>query len=523
MRRIKIFGILAFCLTIILLVALILPGCGQPAATGGILHVNVTGPDTNSPGWPPTQQSGWDTFNTRPICEALGRFDDKGVPQPFLAESWSTDVAGKSVTLKLKKGIKFHDGTDFNAAAVKWNWEQYIAAKRPEFPKTTSIDIVDDYTLKVNMEKWDNTILTAFCLYPPSYVSPTAFKNAPGADDKAKIEYMLKNPVSTGPFLMADWQRGTKDVYKKNPNYWQTGKPYVDGIEITFIPDPLVASAAFQAKEIDAWHMPPPASAKSLKDAGQPLFAQPTVTGLWQNWLIPNTVNKSLPFQDVRVRQAMAYAIDSKAICDGVWMGYATVSNQYALPGTPWYNNDVKGYPFNLDKAKQLMAEAGFANGFKTKINTLNRPTDTLMATAVQGMLAKINITCEVEPVDTSRFSILVPGTWEGMLIPGMQLLADPALRWSATLRTGGYMYANGMMHTAELDQLIDEARSVPTLEEKQAKIRAAQKVFFDKECIGIPIAAQTAVVARQTYVKDDGIMKGDQVLWNPESARLEK
>jgi peptide/nickel transport system substrate-binding protein len=523
MSKRKIIGILTFSLAILLLFAMLLPACSPAKPTGGILHVNVTGPDTNSPGWAPTQQSGWDTFNTRPIDEALARFDENGVPKPYLAESWTTDVPGKSVTVKLRKDVTFQDGTAFNAAAVKWNWEQYVAAKRPEFPPYTSVDIIDDYTLKVNMVQWDNTILTAFCLYPPSYVSPTAFKNAPGTDDKAKIEYMLKTPVSTGAFILTDWQRGTKDVYKKNPNYWQKGKPFIDGIEITFIPDPLVAAAAFQSKEIDVWHMPPPASCKTLKDGNYPLFVMPKVTGLWQNWVIPNTVNSSLPFKDVRVRQAMAYALDSKGICDGVWMGYATVSNQYALPGTPWYSNDVKGYPTDLNKAKQLLADAGFPNGFKTKVNTLNRPTDTLMATAVQGQLAKIGITVEVEPVDTSRFSVLVPGTWDGMLIPGMQLLADPALRWSATLRTGGYMYANGMMHTPELDKLIDEARSAPTLEEKQAKIRAAQVLFFDKECIGIPIAAQTAVVARHPYVKDDGIMFNDQVVWTPESVRLEK
>jgi len=522
MSKTKIFGILAFSLAVILTVALVLPGCGQPTATGGILHVNVTGPDTNSPGWPPTQQSGWDTFNTRPIDEALGRFDANGVPQPYLADSWKTDVADKSCTVVLKKGIKFHDGTDFNAAAVKWNWEQYIAAKRPEFPKTKSIDIIDDYTLKVNMEQWDNTILTAFCLYPPSYVSPTAYKNAPGADDKLKIEYMLKNPVSTGAFILADWQRGSKDIYKKNPNYWQKGKPYIDGIEINFIPDPLVAAASFQAKEIDVWHMPPPASCKTLKDSNLPLFVQPKVTGLWQNWVFPNTISKDSPWLDLKLRQALAYAIDSKAICDGVWMGYATQSNQYALPGTPWYNNDVKGYPYNPEKAKQLIAESGVKN-LKIQITGLNRPTDSLMCTAVQGMLTKVGIDAQVEVVDTSKFSILVPSQWPSLLVPGMQLLADPALRWSATLRSGGYMYANGMMHPAELDKVIDEARAAPTLEAKQAKIREAQVLFFDKYCLAVPIAAQTAVVARHPYVKDDGIMVNDQVVWTPESVRLEK
>jgi len=540
MSKRKITKIIGYGLAICMLALIAIPACTQeqptttmtptttaPVAsgpkTGGILHVNVTGPDTNSPGWPAKQQSGWDTFNTRPADEALARFDKSGAPQPYLAESWDVDVANAVVTVKLKKGIKFQDGTDFNAAAVKWNWEQYVNAGRPEFPKFNSIDVIDDYTLKINMVKWDNTILSAFCLYPPTYVSPTAWQNAPGATtDEERTDWMLQNPVSTGAFMMTDWQRGTKDVYKKNPNYWQQGLPYLDGIEINFIPDPLVAAAAFEAKEIDTWHMPPPASCKTLVDKGLNLIVAPTVTGLWQNWALPNTVSPDSIWLDIKMRQALAYAIDMNAFADSIWMGYATVSNQYALPGTPWYNPDVVGYPYNPEKAKALIAEAG-KTGAKVKIQGLNRPTDQLMDTALQGMLTKVGLDVELEMVDTSRFSILVPGQWDSILVPGMQLLADPALRWSATLRTGGFMYANGIMHAEDLDQVIDAARSAPTIAEKQAKIREAQKLFFDKYCIGVPMSSQTAVAAKWPYVKDDGIMVTDQVVWTPEVAWMDK
>jgi peptide/nickel transport system substrate-binding protein len=543
MSKNKTIRILSLGLAICLVVVMILSACGPAASTstapsatptattpagpkaGGILKLNVSGPDANVLGWSPNQQSGWDTLDSRVVCEALGRLDANGAPQPWLADNWKVDPAAKTVVLTLKKGIKFQDGTDLNAAAVQWNLQKYIDAKRTEFPPVTSIDIVDDYTLKINMVNWDNTILTAFCLYPPSIVSPTAWKNAPGANtDADRDQWMGNNPTGTGAFMLVNWQKGTKSTFKKNPNYWQKGKPYLDGVEIQEIPDPLVAAASFQAKEYDLWWGLPPASAKTLSDAGFTIAVGKTVTGIYENLLLPNTNDPKSIWQDIKLRQALNYAINAKAIADGVYLGYAATTNQYALPGTPWYNNDVKGYPFDPVKAKQLVADAGYPNGLDAgKLSFLNRPTDTLQNTALQGMLAKAGINVQLDPTDTGRMSILVPGKWESLLSPGFQILADPALRWSATLSSKGFMYAGGIMHPADLDRAIADARSAPDLAAKQAKIRDCQALFIDKYAIMAPFTIAYALCGRQSYVKDDGLMQVDQLFWSPESAWLNK
>jgi ABC-type transport system substrate-binding protein len=153
----------------------------KPAATvkqpqpryGGILKIG-TAIDSNVLGYPPGMLTTQDFVTSKTCIEALARYDDKGLMVPWLAESWKTDAKTKSITLKLKKGIKFHDGTDFNAAACKWNIEKFIGAKRAEFPGVTSIDIVDNYTLKITLAEWDNTAIIAMGYFAGPQISPTA-------------------------------------------------------------------------------------------------------------------------------------------------------------------------------------------------------------------------------------------------------------------------------------------------------------------------------------------------------------
>jgi peptide/nickel transport system substrate-binding protein len=490
---------------------------------GGILRVNVSGPDPYGPGWPPLQIPTYDTFNSRPVVEALGRFDAKGVPQPYLAESWSTDIAGKSVTVKLKKGIKFTDSTDFNAAAVKWNLEQFLNAKRSEFPRTNSIDIIDDYTLKITMVQWDNTILSALCLYPSSLISPTAWRNARGAsDDKARNDWATSNPVGTGAFTLVEWQKGTRYLYKKNQNYWQKNKPYLDSIEITFSQDNSSLLASFQDRNTDVWFLPSLSSAKTLADLKYPVAVSPKSTGNGQYWLIPNSSNTASPFANVRVRQALSTVIRGQDICSGALESYAITSNQFAVPGTPWYNNDLKGYPYDPENAKKILAQAGYANGIKAKILIASTTTYTSVAAALKEMLARANISIEIES-DLNLYSKAMTSSWDSLLLASIQLSADPLIAWSRTLKSGGSLWATGIMHPSSLDNAIDEAWIAATMEAKQSAIRKAQVVLFDQFCLATPIAIVTPPVARQQYVKSDGIMETDMWVWSPENAWLDK
>ena len=148
--------------------------------------------------------------------ENLAYFDDKGgVTTPGLATSWKSDYATKSITVELRKGVKFHDGTDFNAAAAKWNIDQYILAKKADI-LIKSVDIIDDYNIRVNLPSWDSDCIWKLMYYAGAMISPTAFEKA-GTTQKEREDWALTNPVGTGPFIFVSKQRDVKTYSRRIP------------------------------------------------------------------------------------------------------------------------------------------------------------------------------------------------------------------------------------------------------------------------------------------------------------------
>ena len=162
-----------------------------------------------------------------PFFDHLLSVGDDGKYKPGLALSWDTSKDGKTITFKLRQGVTFHDGTPFNAQAVKSNIDNLIPPKATILSGITSVDVVDDYTVKLNLPAYNNLILYHFAANPATYMySPEALKKN-GAD------WATTHPVGTGPFMLKDYQPNISLTLVKNPNYWQKGLPYLDGIEIT--------------------------------------------------------------------------------------------------------------------------------------------------------------------------------------------------------------------------------------------------------------------------------------------------
>ena len=163
-----------------------------------------------------------------PFFDRLLSIGDDGKYKPGLALSWDTSKDGKTITFKLRQGVTFHDGTPFNAQAVKSNLDNLIPPKATILSGITSVDVVDDYTVKLNLPAYNNLILYHFAANPATYMySPEALKKN-GAD------WATTHPVGTGPFMLKDYQPNISLTLVKNPNYWQKGLPYLDGIEITY-------------------------------------------------------------------------------------------------------------------------------------------------------------------------------------------------------------------------------------------------------------------------------------------------
>ncbi len=501
------------------------PATSAPAPSGpkygGILKIATNG-DATQLGYPPGMVATFDFVESKTCIESLARYAPTGEMVPWLADNWKMDAAAKTITVTVKKGIKFHDGTDFNAQTVKWNIDKFVGAKRAELPNVTSVDIVDDYTVAIKMSAWDNTALIGMGYFAGPQISPTAWQKA-GSTDKERDDWAINNPVGTGPFQFVSRQKDVKQVYKKFDGYWQKGKPYLDGIEWNFIVDPTVASASFRTKEMDILWSLTPLVAKDLKASGVAITELTTGMGLLMNGIMPNSLPGS-PFEKVQARQAIFYAVDTKAIVDSQWYGYATATQQWGVPKGYWAAADFKGYPYDPAKAKQLVADAGFPNGIKTKMLVSNTPENVAVATALQSMLAQANINAELDLADNTRYRTLTSQTqFEGLCYASYRADSDLALVMPRNLSASGTIMQKSIMHPDEIEKLLVEAKQAPDQESKRAKIFELQHVVFEKYAIFTPMYVLSGLAAKQSYVKGDGMMTVELTQWTPEDAWLDK
>ena len=323
---------------------------------------------------------------------------------PALATSWDIDTNEPSITFHLRKGVKFHDGTDFNAEAVKFNYDAFLEnKKRPEWE---AIEVIDDYTVKVVLNVWKNTILRAFESDP--IVSPTAVK-------EHGIDWAMLNPVGTGPFVFEEFIQDVHLTSTRNPDYWDTGKPYFDRFEVIYIPDFTTAKAAIQAGEADAMLAEFGKQTADFMDLpGFNVFAQPQAT----TFMVFDDSHPDSPFYDKRVREAVDYAIDREWIAENLGYGLWQPTYQLAPRGNTAYMEGYVGRVHNVEKAKQLLADAGYPDGFKTQLLPSPLGLNRDIWVAVQSQLAVVGIDAELKFLDMAAFNdYRTPGTWENAIV----------------------------------------------------------------------------------------------------------
>jgi peptide/nickel transport system substrate-binding protein len=329
-----------------------------------------------------------------PCCaEALTEFDSKGNMKPLLAESWDLDPNARTMVFHLRKGVKFHDGTDFNAAAVKWNWDVRIARGAiAGSDLVQSTDVIDDYTVKITFKSFSALNVYAFTIVQFMF-SPTAVKT--NGDEWAKL-----HPIGTGPFKVVDAKIDAYAKFERNDNYWG-GKPYLDGIQFTVIPDSMVAQASMLAKQADMWaESVSPKDAQNAKDKGLSVFTRSSLV----SFMCPDSTNTNSPMANQKVREAVEYAINKEALNKTFTLGFGESLYQAANAGSVANNPDYKGRKYDPAKAKQLLAEAGFPKGFKTKMMTSTDQNSRDIGTAIQGFLGEVGIDLTLDPADSARY-----------------------------------------------------------------------------------------------------------------------
>jgi ABC-type transport system substrate-binding protein len=372
--------------------------------------------------------------------------------KPDLAESYEISPDGQTFTFKLRQGVKFHNGRELTAEDVKYSIERVVnpATQSPAagffgsikgFEEASAgkaeglsgITVVDPYTIKFELSRPDATFLHVAALNF-SHVVPKEEVEKYGAD-------FGKNPVGSGAFKLAEWTLGQKLVFERFADYWNKGLPKLDQITFEVGQEPIVALLRLQKGEIDipGDGIPP---AKFIEVKEDPAFKDLVIQGgqLHTGYVAMNV--KIKPFDDVKVRQAVNMAINKDRIVR-IINGRAVPANQPLPPTMPGYAKDHGGYPYDVEKAKALMAEVGLADGVETELFVMNTDPQPRIAQAIQQDLAAIGIKASVKSLAQANVIAAggepegAPMIWSG----GMAWIADfpdPSNFYGPILGCGG-------------------------------------------------------------------------------------
>jgi len=415
---------------IIAVIGLTLVGCGQPQQTsepapekkaeqtgenvepktGGTL---VYGRGGDSVKLDPSDVTDGESMKvTKQIFDGLVEYKPgKTGVEPALAKSWKTSDNGLVWTFNLKKGVKFHDGTPFNADAVVFNFKRWMNKDHKYhdgefvywgymfggFPGVVkSVKATDEYTVQFTLKEKSAPFLANLAMAPFAISSPTAIKKYG--------ENYFKHPVGTGAFKFVKWVKGDRIVLEANKDYWE-GRPYLDKIVFRAIPDNTARFMELQSGSIDIMDGVNPNSVPQLKNSDKlKLSLRPSMN---VGYLAMNFMKE--PFNNPLVRKAVNHAINKKEIIEGLYAGLAK-SAKNPLPPSLWgYNEGIDPYEYNPEKAKKLLAEAGYSDGFKTTLWAMPNPRPympqpKLIAQAMQADLKAVGIEAEIRTYDWGTY-----------------------------------------------------------------------------------------------------------------------
>jgi len=436
------------------------------------------------------------------MVESLLELTPKGEIVPRLVEKWEVSSDATEFTLKLRKGIKFHDGTPFNAEAVKINFDRLLDPKvaiRYRFlvAPISTVTVADEFTVKIKTKAPFAALVSNLTHQATGIQSPDALK--------ASWEKPLTKPVGTGPFMFKEWVPGNKFVMARNDNYWGK-KPLLQEVTWRVIPDDASRVVALETGEVHAAVRIPPFDIPRLKaDKKLAVLSAASVRTIYLGF---NTLKE--PFQDKRVRQAINYAVNKEAIVKHVLGGVGRVSDAAISPGIFGYA-PIKTYEYNIEKAKALLAEAGFPKGFETTLHPAvgRYYMDASVATAVAADLLKVGIRAEIKMMEWGTYlpSILrekdqvehkiymlgwgcVTGDADYGLYPLFHSKQWPKVGQNASF------YAN-----EKLDQLLDGARSTASPEERKRLYKEALTIIHD-EAPWLFLHSEVQIVGTRANVK---------------------
>ena len=410
------------------------------------------------------------------IYEPLLTLDVKLGIKPGLAESWQ-QVEPKILVLKLRKGVKFQDGTDFNAEVVRFNFNRMKtepkSVRKGEVASIESVDVVDPYTVKLNLRRPDAALLATLTDRAGMMVSPKVVQ-----ERGAELERNAKG-AGTGPFEFVEWVKDDHLLIKRNESYWnKQGGPYLDRVRYRPIPDDTVKLQSLQAGEIDVIDYVQPRDVAAVRaDKNLVELDVPSLAAF--SYQLNQT---RPPFNVKSLRQAVAYAIDLDQIVKAVWLNVGVPANG-PVPPTSWaYDKSIPPIKRDLAKAKAKLAEGGKPSGFPFTITTANIPINVQEAEVIQAQLAEVGIQAKIKLVDAatqlsdgnSKNFDMISYQWSGRPDPDgntyqfFKTTPGISLNWSG-------------ISNPQIDALLDKTREVSSQAERKKLFSELTKILQDE------------------------------------------
>jgi len=408
------------------------------------------------------------------LCDKLVDLspDLKIVPQ--LATEWAWSGDGKELTMKLREGVKFHDGTPFNADAVVYDVDRAMtlpeSKRKSELNSVEKVEATGEYEVKFTLKSPDVTLLAALSDRAGMMISPTAAK-AMGADFGSK-------PVCSGPFKFAERVQQDRIVLEKFQDYWNKDDIFIDKVTYMPIPDTTVRLANLRAGDLDMIERVAPSDAAAVKS--DPNLNLESVVNLGWNGIYFNVgENATSPLgKDKRLRQAFSLAIDREAANQIVFEGTALAGNQPFNPQSPWFDKDFPVPARDIEKAKALVKEAGY-DRVPVDVIATNNPVVMQMMQIIQSMVAEAGFDVSLKATEfTTLLDEMTAGTyqvgrsdWSGRADPDGDI--HQFLTCKAALNDSKYC-------NPEVDKLLNEARQSPDDATRKQKYDAAMAIIQD-------------------------------------------
>lgn len=442
--------------------------------------------------------------------------------EPSLATDWSNSADGKIWTFKLRAGVKFHDGTDFNAEAVKFNVDRWWDANNPngyrEAGKTYQIwqdffgGFKGEKDCLVQEVKIINSLTLQFILKQPFAAFPAAISSgyfgiaSPSAIQKAGANYGKagSTAVGTGAFVFKSWKTGDQIVLEKNPNYWKPGLPNINQLVIRFITDPAARLAQLRAGQLDFTVDLNPDQLKEIQaDPNLDTVLRPSFN---VGYLGLNT--RYQPFSKVEVRQAIAHAINKPAIVQAFWGELGKTDAQFTPPSLSWsQSQNLADYEYNAQKAKALLTQAGYPNGFDLELwyMPVSRPyfpNPKPIAEALATDLSAIGIRVKLQTKDWSAYleDRIKPPGFQAFMMGWSGDYGDPDNFYYPHFGPGSTTDI-GNWKNPKILELLNQGRATGD-QTTRAKIYAKISEILHQEAVRLPLVHSQPLLAKRKNIQ---------------------